>query len=107
VAYLPHGSPGSGTRFDFAPAEVHSAELIRDIFGNPFRPVASDPAWLSTPVVDLARTMYESRDFLAMPILGDALEEAGCSDADVLAHCRGDGPHTRGCWVVDAILKKD
>ena len=42
-----------------------------------------------------------------MPILGDALEEAGCADADVLAHCRGNGPHARGCWLVDFLLKKE
>ena len=50
--------------------------------------------------------MYESRDFAAMPVLADALEEAGCDHADVLAHCRGPGPHVRGCWVVDLVLGK-
>jgi hypothetical protein len=80
--------------------------IIRCVFGNPFRPVSADPVWLTSPVLDLARAMYESRDFAAMPILADALEEAGCDNADVLAHCRGDGPHVRGCWVVDLVLGK-
>jgi hypothetical protein len=84
----------------------YQAELIRDIFGHPFRPVSADRRWLSSHVLDLARTMYDSRDFAAMPILADALQEAGCEDADVLAHCRGGGPHVRGCWVVDLVLGK-
>jgi hypothetical protein len=78
--------------------------IFRDVYGNPFRPVSVDPRWLTSPVVDLARTMYDARDFAAMPILADALEEAGCDNADILAHCRGLGPHVRGCWVVDLIL---
>jgi hypothetical protein len=78
--------------------------LIRDIFGNPFRTVTLDRAWTTTPVISLAQTMYDSRDFAAMPVLADALEEAGCDNADILAHCRGPGPHVRGCWVVDLAL---
>ena len=62
--------------------------LIRDIFGNPFRPVAFDPAWRTSTAVALAKQMYESRDFGAMPILADALEDAGCDNDDVLTHCR-------------------
>ena len=82
------------------------AALIRDIFGNPFRPVALDPAWLTSDVLLLARGIYEERAFDRMPILADALQDAGCDSADVLAHCRGDGPHVRGCWVVDLLLGK-
>jgi hypothetical protein len=81
-------------------------ELIRDIFGNPFRPVAVDPSWRTSTVVALAQQMYESRDFAPMPVLADALQDAGCDNEDVLAHCRGAGPHVRGCWVVDLILGK-
>lgn len=80
--------------------------LLRDIIGNPLRPAPSDPRWRTTPVLDLARTMYESGDFAPMPILADAMEEAGCDHLDTLAHCRGPGPHVRGCWVVDLILGK-
>jgi len=84
--------------------------LLRDIFGDPFRPVAVDPAWLAWnggTVVALGRTIYEDRRFELMPILGDALQDAGCHDEDMLTHCRGDGPHVRGCWVVDLLLGKE
>jgi len=82
-------------------------DLIRDIFGNPFRPVTFDPAWRTTIAVQLAQGMYDSRDFAAMPILADALQDAGCDNADILDHCRGAGPHVRGCWVVDLVLGKE
>ncbi len=81
-------------------------ELVRDIFGNPFRPVTPDPRWLSETVVNLACSIYSERAFDRMHILADALEEAGCDQADILTHCRGDGPHVRGCWAVDVILGK-
>jgi hypothetical protein len=82
--------------------------IIRDIFGNPFRPVAFDPAWRSEAAVALARAAYESRNFTLLPILADALEEAGCDHPDVLAHCRQpDATHVRGCWVVDLVLGKN
>jgi hypothetical protein len=80
---------------------------IWDIFGNPFRPVSFDPAWRTETAVALARQMYESRDFSAMPILADALQDAGCDSDDILLHCRGPGPHARGCWVVDLVLGKE
>ena len=76
-----------------------------DIFGNPFRPVTF-PAWRTDTVLSLARQMYESRDFYPMPILADALQDAGCDNNDVLNHCRQPGEHVRGCWVVDLILGK-
>ncbi|MCE9566659.1 MAG: hypothetical protein K8U57_31940 [Planctomycetes bacterium] len=83
-----------------------ASDLLREIFGNPFRPVAFDPAWGSDTVMSLAKHIYESRDFSAMPILADALQDAGCDNADILNHCRGNGPHVRGCWVVDLVLGK-
>jgi hypothetical protein len=85
------------------------AHLLRDIFGNPFRPVTVDPSWLGWKdgtVVQLARSIYDDRRFGDLPILADALEESGCSDPDILGHCRGPGPHVRGCWVVDSVLGK-
>ncbi len=82
------------------------AAFLRDIFGNPFRPVAFALGWRTASAVALADAMYQSRDFGPMPVLADALEDAGCADADILAHCRGDGPHVRGCWVVDLVLGK-
>jgi hypothetical protein len=84
------------------------AWLLRDVFGPlPFRPVAPDPAWLAWrggTVPRLARAAYDDRAFDRLPVLADALEEAGCDDADILGHLRGPGPHARGCWVVDALL---
>jgi hypothetical protein len=81
-------------------------ELLRCISGNPFAPVSFDPAWRTSDAVALARSMYESRDFSAMPILADALQEAGCENEQVLAHCREPRDHARGCWVCDALLGK-
>jgi hypothetical protein len=87
--------------------QAHQVVLLRDVFGNPFRPVEFSPDWQTETVVLLARQMYDSRDFSAMPILADALMDAGCDNADVLDHCRGPGPHVRGCWVVDLMLGKE
>jgi hypothetical protein len=80
--------------------------LVCDIFGNPFRPVPFSPEWRTDTTLTLARQMYESRDFSAMPILADALQDAGCESAEILDHCRGPGPHVRGCWCVDLVLGK-
>jgi hypothetical protein len=84
--------------------------LLHDLFGPlPFRPVTLDPAWLTWHdglLVSMARQMYDSRDFSDMPILADALEEGGCSNQDILGHCRSGGEHVRGCWVVDLLLGK-
>jgi hypothetical protein len=81
--------------------------LLRDIFGNPFRPVSFTPPGRRADAVRIARAIYQSRAFQEMPILADALEDAGCDSADMLAHCRGPGPHVRGCWVVDLVLEKE
>jgi hypothetical protein len=86
----------------------NQADLLRDIFGNPFRPAAFSPAWRTDTSVALARQMYDSRDFGAMPILADALQDAGCEDEYVLGHCRDRKQvHVRGCWVVDLVLGKE
>lgn len=90
------------TRTDEEKSQCH---LVRDIFGNPFRPVTVDPAWLT--VKQMAEAIYEERRFGDMPSLADALEEAGCSSADILAHYRQPGEHVRGCWVLDLLLGKD
>jgi hypothetical protein len=78
--------------------------LVWDVAGNPFREPVDLSAWRTSTVVALARGMYRSRDFSTMPILADALEDAGCDDDEVLAHCRAPGVHLRGCWVVDQLL---
>lgn len=82
-------------------------DRVRDIFGPlPFRPVMADPLWLSFSVGELAKGIYADRAFDRMPILGDALEESGCYNSAILEHCRYDGEHVRGCWVVDLLLNK-
>jgi hypothetical protein len=81
--------------------------FVLDILGHPFRPVAFDPRWRSADAVGLARGIYDERAFERMPLLADALMDAGCADEQVLAHCRSDGPHVRGCWVVDLVLGKE
>jgi hypothetical protein len=87
--------------------EAEQIKLLRDIFGNPFRPVTFSPSWRTDTAIALARQMYESRDFSAMPILADALQDAGCDNTDILSHCRDASlPHVRGCWVVDLVLAK-
>ncbi|WP_439623610.1 hypothetical protein [Gemmata sp.] len=87
---------------------THPARYLRDIFGNPFRPVTSDPEWRTSTVMALAQQMYESRDFGAMPILADALQDVGCDSDDILTHCRDPHQvHVRGCWVVDLVLGKE
>ena len=80
----------------------------KDIFGNPFRLVVFSPQWRTDTAVTLARQMYDSRDFSAMPILADALQDAGCDNDDILNHCRDTkAAHVRGCWVVDLVLGKE
>jgi hypothetical protein len=93
--------------------ELAQCDLLRDIFGNPFRPPpAISPsilAWNDGIVPRLAAGIYESREFTptSLGVLADALEEAACGDAEVLSHLRGPGPHVRGCWVVDVLLGKE
>jgi hypothetical protein len=87
------------------------AALLRDLFGVlPFRPVSVNPDWLTWnggTVAKLAQVIYEERRFQDLPILADALEEAGCTNADLLDHCRRPGEHVRGCWAVDLLLGKE
>jgi hypothetical protein len=103
------------------PADIHLRRLltwdffrhfqfacVREIFGNPFRPVAINSAWLTSDVLALARGIYDDRAFDRMPILADALQDAGCDNADILSHCRDTSlTHVRGCWVVDMLLGKE
>jgi hypothetical protein len=86
------------------------ANILRDLFGNPFRPAPSlAPAvltWDGGTIPKLAAAVYDERAFDRLPVLADALEDAGCTDADILGHCRGGGEHVRGCWAVDLVLGK-
>jgi len=97
-----------GVKTELAGEELPASwrPLFDDIFGDAFRPVTFEAMWRTDTVVSLAGQMYESRDFSAMPILANALQDAGCDNEDVLGHCRGPGPHVRGCWVVDLLLGK-
>jgi hypothetical protein len=101
-------APVGGSRAARRGESKRQCDLFRDLFGNPFRATpAVERSWLAWGdgvVPRLARAVYDERAFERLPILADALEEAGCTRADVLTHCRSDGPHVRGCWVVDWLL---
>jgi hypothetical protein len=86
--------------------QVYQCRLLHDIFGNAFRPITLNPSWLTPTVKEIAEAIYQERVFDRLLILADALEDAGCDNADILEHCRGPGPHVLGCWVVDLILGK-
>ncbi len=88
-------------------AESQLTPLFLDVFGNPFRPVTIDPRWLTSNVVDLATAIYNERAFDRIPILGDALMDAGCDNDEIITHCRSGDLHVRGCWVVDLLLGKE
>ncbi len=81
-------------------------ELARCVFGNPFRPIIVKPSWLTTGVIELARSIYEGGAFDRLPELADALGETDSQSDEIRIHCREQTPHVRGCWVVDSILGK-
>jgi hypothetical protein len=92
-----------------APEARAQAGLLRDLFGNPFRRPRLKRRWLKRDggtVAAVARAAYDGRAFDRLPVLADALEEAGCTDAEILGHCRQVGGHVRGCWVIDLLLGK-
>lgn len=90
------------------------ANLLREIFGNPFRPLTRDSCRVTPSILSIAQAAYDERalpsgelDNLRLAVLSDALEDAGCADADILSHLRSPGPHVRGCWALDLILTKE
>ncbi len=88
------------------PLDLHSADLVREVFGNPIRKCPEfNPAWRTENVVQLTRHAHAEGDFSALPVLADALEEAGCDRADVLDHLRQREPHARGCWAIELVLE--
>lgn len=100
-------NPGIGFGWASAATAQHQPRLLRELIGNPFRPVACNPEWLTTDVVSLGHGIYEEKAFDRMPILADALQDAGCTNDDVLNHCRdASAAHARGCWVLDLLLGK-
>jgi hypothetical protein len=90
--------------------QQYQVELIRDVYGDPFRPAlhlgAGILACNEGRVRNIATVIYETHTFNRLPQLADALEDAGCTDADLLSHLRSPGPHVRGCWAVDLVLGK-
>jgi hypothetical protein len=114
-AYLrePRGSRKKSWYRGYDDEVASQCNLLRDIVGNPFRPVTLDPAVLTPTVLDLAQAGYDERDLPAgtldparLAVLADALEEAGCTESNILSHLRSPGPHVRGCWALDLILRK-
>jgi hypothetical protein len=106
-----HEGPASPQAAAVRSAEERlQADLLRDIFGNPFRqPAAPEPAilaWNHRTVIRIAQEIYEDRAFDRLPVLADALLEAGCVDEELLAHCRSGRPHARGCWAVDLLTAR-
>jgi hypothetical protein len=95
-------------RFGLDPASMQSAlcDRLRDVMGNPFRPVRVAPAWRTATVLALSQRILAERAFAELPMLADALEAAGCLDAELLSHCRRPAVHVLGCWVVDLVLDK-
>lgn len=93
-----------------AAEQAIQCDLLRDVFGPRLLvPAPPDPAvlaWQGSTVVHMAGAIYESRRWEDLPVLGDALEDAGVNDRAVLDHCRGPGPHVRGCHVLDLLLGK-
>ena len=85
---------------------LHQTVILRDIFGHPNRGVNLDLNWFTPAVTSLAEAIYADHAFDRLPILADALEDAGCTNRDILDHCRQPGEHVRGCWVVDLVLGK-
>ena len=112
-----YGTPDSRKEGTFFAWRTIQTARLRDIVGNPFRPVAINPAWLTWndgTVRGLAEAIYQERelpsghlDLTRLAVLADALEDAGCDNADILDHCRQPGEHVRGCWVVDLLLGKE
>jgi hypothetical protein len=114
--YSPYGTNDLGLLADWATGRGtlqrsrQQCHWLRCLFGNPFRTVAIDPTWLlwnDGTVMKLAQGIYVEQAFDRLPILADTLEEAGCTEAEILAHCHSSGEHVRGCWVVDLLLEKE
>jgi hypothetical protein len=103
LVFLPFYRDGT-PNYRLIPRELHSADLIREVFGNPFRREPPlDPCYLNETVLQLTARAEEEDDFSVYPILADALQDAGCERSELLAHLRSPGPHVRGCWALRVI----
>jgi hypothetical protein len=103
------GPHGEGRSWPVGTAEAKQAHLLRDFFGNLFRPESIDPTWLAwndQAIPKLARAIYDECRFEDLSIVADALEQAGCTNHDILVHCRDKGEHARGCWLLDLLLNR-
>ena len=107
----PYSTLGVSRRLSPCHANAEVTALLRDVFGNPLRPVTVDPSWVNDTVTSLAEAAYQERvmpegalDGTRLALLADALEDAGCTEATILGHLRAPGPHVRGCWAVDLLL---
>jgi hypothetical protein len=105
---------GVSSKPDHDREQSAQCHLLRDIFGNPFRPVTLDPSWRIPDILALAQAAYDNRELPAgtlaparLAVLADALEEAGCTERTLLDHLRSPGPHVRGCWSVDLLLGRE
>ncbi len=101
---------GLNYRGDYRPAELRLERILRELVADPTQTWAIEPSWRTWYggcVVQLAQAIYETRDYERLPILGDALEEAGCTDERLLTHCRSEQPHLHGCWLLDLLLQHD
>jgi hypothetical protein len=109
TAHAARASRDTAGESDWSAARIQQVGLVCDLLGHLLRSFVVDPAWLrwnDGTVLKLARAIYDENQFGDLPILADALEEAGCDNEDILAHCRSQSLHVRGCWVIDAILDK-
>lgn len=111
-ARMQHTNPGhqfgaEWHREETARIDRLGVQLLKDLAGNPYRSIACAPEWRTDTVVAINRQMYELRDFSAMPILADALQDAGCDFDDILLHCRSEATHVCGCWVVELLRAKE
>lgn len=114
--YLPQGAWAGATqkvlrkvvpKAHRAAADRAWVEISRDVYGPPAGRSVMEPRWRTPAVVAQARCIYEELTFSQLPELAEALVDAGCDSAEILAHCRSEGPHVRGCWVVDLMLAKE
>ncbi|VTU00346.1 Uncharacterized protein (Fragment) OS=uncultured bacterium PE=4 SV=1 [Gemmataceae bacterium] len=114
IAAAYSGMDDASRAADVAESVANRTELatectfLREIFGNPFRPVTFDPAWRTATVTALAAGIYEEKAFDRLPILADALQDAGCDVDAILDHFRDPtAAHVRGCWALDLVLGKE
>jgi hypothetical protein len=99
------GNPGYGiSKIGIEAVQTH---LLRDIFGDPFQPLKLNSLWLTSDVIDVAKSICETKAFSQMLKLSDALLDAGCNEPAIIHHCQSEGLHVRGCWVVDLLLGKE